>query len=287
MMNPQKVVIIGAPRSGTNMLRDLLVTLPSVGTWPCDEINYIWRHGNVYYPSDEFTREMATPKVKEYIRTQFDSLANSHQLEVVVEKTCANSLRVGFVDEVLPDARYIFIVRDGVDVVASAMLRWKAKLDIPYILKKTRYVPVSDLAYYASHYLANRVYRLLSKDKRLAFWGPKMNDMESLLSKYSLEQICALQWKTCVNKSENDLGKISSSRVLHVTYENFILNPKTEFVRIVEFMGRKIPENILDRVCGKVSVTSIGKGRASLTPVELNNILPLIKEELVCYGYDR
>jgi len=286
-MNPQKVVIIGAPRSGTNMLRDLLVTLHQVGTWPCDEINYIWRHGNVYYPSDEFTREMATPKVKQYIRNQFDRLAKSYQLDVVVEKTCANSLRVGFVDEVLPDAKYIFIVRDGVDVIASAMLRWKAKLDIPYILRKTRYVPVADLAYYASHYLANRVYRLVSKDKRLAFWGPRMKDMDSLLSQYSLQQICALQWKACVNNSEHELGKISSSRVLRVTYENFILNPKVEFLRIAEFMGRNIPENILERICEKVSVTSIGKGRASMTPVELNNILPLIKEELVCYGYDR
>ena len=42
----QPVVIIGAARSGTNMLRDVLVKLPGVGTWPCDEINYIWRHGN-------------------------------------------------------------------------------------------------------------------------------------------------------------------------------------------------------------------------------------------------
>ena len=32
---------------GHNMLRDVLTKLPGVATWPCDEINYIWRHGTV------------------------------------------------------------------------------------------------------------------------------------------------------------------------------------------------------------------------------------------------
>ncbi len=111
----EKIVIIGAPRSGTNMLRDLLVELPGVGTWPCDEINYIWRHGNVHHPSDVFTAEMASNGVKKYIRGHFDRYAQSHNLNILVEKTCANSLRVGFVDEVIPDAKYVFIVRDGLE----------------------------------------------------------------------------------------------------------------------------------------------------------------------------
>ena len=46
MSTDRDVVIIGAPRSGTNMLRDVLTSLPGFATWPCDEINLIWRHGN-------------------------------------------------------------------------------------------------------------------------------------------------------------------------------------------------------------------------------------------------
>ena len=57
----ENIVLVGAPRSGTNMLRDVLTALDGIGTWPCDEINYIWRHGNVRYPSDELPRENATP----------------------------------------------------------------------------------------------------------------------------------------------------------------------------------------------------------------------------------
>src|SRR6478672_3892385 len=126
----EKLVIIGAPRSGTNMLRDLICTLPGAGTWPCDEINFIWRHGNVRYPSDAFPDELATDRVRQYVRGSFDSVARSNRLDIVVEKTCANSLRVGFVDRIVPDARYIFLVRHGMDAVVSAAQRWRSKLDL-------------------------------------------------------------------------------------------------------------------------------------------------------------
>jgi len=62
------IIIVGAGRSGTNMLRDLLAQLPEFSTWPCDEINYIWRHGNRGFETDEFTREMADWKKPARIR---------------------------------------------------------------------------------------------------------------------------------------------------------------------------------------------------------------------------
>jgi len=44
------VIIIGAPRSGTNIIRDVIVTNNNFTTWPCDEINYVWRYKNLEYP---------------------------------------------------------------------------------------------------------------------------------------------------------------------------------------------------------------------------------------------
>lgn len=159
----QTVIIIGAPRSGTNMLRNMLIKLPGAGTWQCDEINYIWRHGNCRYPSDELEPEMATKKVKHYIRGHFNKIAQSQKLDMVIEKTCANSLRVNFVDQIFPDAKYIFIVRDGIDVVGSAMQRWKANLDISYVLQKVKYVPIADFPYYGRIYLVNRLFKFFLK----------------------------------------------------------------------------------------------------------------------------
>lgn len=281
----EKVVIIGAPRSGTNMLRDLLVELPGVGTWPCDEINYIWRHGNVRFPSDAFPPQMATPPVKAYIKGHFDRYAQRHGLNILVEKTCANSLRVGFVDEVIPDAKYIFIVRDGLDAVGSALIRWKAELDIPYLMKKMRYVPASDLPYYALRYFGNRLYRGFSGEKRLAVWGPVFDGMKNIFQNHSLDEACALQWAACVDSSERDLNRIPAERVIRVGYEDFVRNPVGEFARIANFLGQEVPSGFSDKLSSNVSSSSVGKGRVQLGAAGIERLTPLIKDTLSRHGY--
>jgi len=279
------VIIVGAPRSGTNMLRDILCKLDLVKTWPCDEINYIWRYGNASYPSDEIPVEKATPSVKKYIRKCFDNIHKKSSAKIILEKTCANSLRVPFVDEVIPEAKYIFIYRNGIDVVGSARLRWKASLNLSYILKKARYIPKLDLPYYAVRYLWARIYRLFSKQKRVAFWGPCIDDMESILKKYSLEEICGLQWKQCVESSEEAFSKMSPEKVIRLKYESFVQNPKDEMKRILTFLKLQYSQEDLENIIKDVSVSSLNKGRRSLGNVQVKKLENLLSDTLRQYGY--
>ena len=279
------IIIIGAPRSGTNMLRDILVKLPGVGTWPCDEINYIWRHGNMWYPSDELPAEMANDTVKKYVNDQVELLAEKLELDTVIEKTCANSLRVGFVDKVIPTAKYIYIVRDGMDVVGSALKRWRAKIDFKYIIKKARYVPFSDVPYYAYKFITNRFFQMFSGEKRLAFWGPVMNNTTELLKKHTLLEVCAMQWKACVDNAEHDLKRIPDERKIFIKYEDFVNNPIGEYKRLANFIGKPTTSEIEHEVQSMVKSGSVGKGRSELSIDEQKNVHELICEQLDKYGY--
>lgn len=282
----QPVIIIGAGRSGTNMLRDILTELPGFGTWPCDEINYIWRHGNVRYPNDEFTVDLATPVVRKYIRGVFSRLAKKRKLSYVVEKTCANSLRVGFVNRVIPNAKYIFIVRDGRDVVASALKRWEAPLDISYVAKKARFVPITDMPYYGVRFLWNRIYRLLSPEKRLAFWGPRFKGMEEMLRTRSLPEVCAMQWIRCVDKAERELKQfVPSDRVIKLHYEDFVKNPHNEIKRLAAFLNIDVNEELIHQLTHGVSSKSVGKWKKDLDQKVLENIIPLLRKILKRHGY--
>lgn len=285
-MTYQTLVIIGAPRSGTNMLRDTLCKFQGVETWPCDEINYIWRHGNVRENTDEFDDALARPKVKSFIRGKFNKLAKQTKSKLIVEKTCANSLRVPFIDAVLPETKYIFIYRDGVDVVGSAKKRWKAKLDIPYVLQKVRYVPLSDLPYYALRYFWNRLYKLTSRSKRLSFWGPQFKGLEKALSKHSLEEVCALQWKRCVDLSEEAFSKLPLDKVVRVSYEDFVSNPELELTKILKFLGINFDESMVKHAVSGISMTSVGKGRKGLNADQKRNVENLISDSLKRYGYE-
>ena len=279
------VVIIGAPRSGTNMLRDVLTSLDGIGTWPCDEINYIWRHGNIRYPSDELPATKATQAIETYIRNQFEAIRRAQKVAVVVEKTCANCLRVPFVDSVLPDAKYIYIYRDGIDATGSAKLRWTAKLDIPYLMEKVRYVPLSDLPYYGLRYLWSRIYRFFSKEKRLAFWGPKLNDMDQVLQTYSLNEVCAIQWQRCVDQADAALSAMPEGKVVRVKYEELVSHPARELARILDFLGYQASEELVVDVVKGVSSKSLGKGRKALGEDEVRRLEALVGESLKRYGY--
>lgn len=284
-MSNMDIIIIGAPRSGTNMLRDVLTSFDNVSTWPCDEINYIWRHGNVRYPSDEIPANNSTPAIQNYIQQHFSNIRQKGSANIVVEKTCANSLRVPFIDSVMPNAKYIYIYRDGIDATGSAKERWTAELDIPYILEKVRFVPKTDLPYYGLRYFWARVYRLVSREKRLAFWGPALDNMPDILANHTLNEVCALQWQRCVEKAEQAFSQMPAEKVVRVRYEDFVREPVQELTRILEFMGKEVEVDKVAQAVKGVSSRSLGKGRKALGEEEVANLEALVGETLKRYDY--
>lgn len=279
------IIIIGAARSGTNMLRDIITQLPGFGTWLCDEINYIWRHGNAHYSNDEFSVEQASVSVKKFIRRAFARVARKQGLRYVVEKTCANSLRVAFVEKVFPDAKFIFIVRDGRDAVASAMKRWAAPLDIPYLLKKARYLPVTDAPYYVIRYFWNRIFRVFSSEKRVSFWGPRFKGMEEMLKTKSLPEICGAQWARSVQLATKAFGSMESKKVLRIKYEDFVSSPVSQLKLIAEFLGVDLKDGQASHMVSSVSDSSVGKWKNDLNAKTMEKIMHYIKPELKEYGY--
>ena len=245
----------------------------------------IWRYGNASYPSDEIPPELATSAVNKYIRKKFSDIQKKYNSQIVVEKTCASSLRVPFINAIFPDAKYIFIYRDGIDVTGSAKDRWTADLNLAYLLKKIQFVPIRDLPYYGLRYIWARIYRFFSKENRLAFWGPALENMQTILNNFSLEEVCALQWQHCVEKANKDLSVLPHERVCRVKYESFVRDPKNELLRILNFVDFNTCEQQLEQAILNVSEKSIGKGHSLLEKKEVQNLQNLIGDTLNSFGY--
>lgn len=276
------IVILGAARSGTNILRDALCNIPGVGTWPCDEINYIWRFGNRSHPHDEFDAERILPKTRNFIHSAFRKQSRRQNLRFLVEKTCANSLRVHFVRSLFPQAKFLFIIRDGRDVVASARLRWNAKLDWRYTFRKVMYVPKSDLPHYAVSYAKNRLFRMFAGQGRLATWGPRYSHIQEHLSELTLEQVCAHQWSESVRKADADLQQLPAEQFLTIKYEELTADPDTVMTRIASFLEiptHKISWNSM------VHSQSVGQWPKRLTMEMQDSIRPIVEPTLEQWGY--
>ena len=271
------VIIIGAARSGTNMLRDVLCSLPGITTWPCDEIPYIWRHGNREHPDDEFSPAMARPDVQRYILNQFRRIRNP-STRVVVEKTCANSLRVGFVSHALPDARLVVITRQGHDAIASAMKRWTAGFDWRYSLAKACYLPLSDVPALASSFCRNRINRLVTADRRLKLWGPIFKGMRELPPDIPLIDLATLQWRRCMERTAEDLARLPSSRFIRIDYEEFVCSPTASLAAILEFLQIAASADQVEAAVQGVHRTSIRKAAQTLSAADLARIDELMAE---------
>ena len=288
---PDVAIIVGAPRSGTNMLRDVLTSLDGFATWPCDEINLMWKHGNLEVPHDELAPEHARPEVVRYLRKQFRKIGRKYGAHTVVEKTCATSLRVGFASAIFPDARFIFIRRDGVDAAPSAMKRWNAPFDANYTLKKVRWVPRRDLPSHFADFVSKKVAQRRAGHsgrgdadlKVSTWWGPRPADFRDIQRDHSLDEAATIQWKRCVDRTMADLERIPEKQVLEVVYEDFVRDPAPELMRILTFLGH--PEAMRETAVARVSAESVGKGRGELGAEAAARLDAIAHQSLEKLGY--
>ena len=278
------VVIIGAGRSGTNMLRDVLTAIPGIATWPCDEIQPIWRHSNLNHPTDAFTADMANASVTRFIRQAFiRQWKASNRPRFLVEKTCANTLRLPFLVAILPEAHFVVITRHGEDVVPSAMARWQGHLEVPplsYFAAKARFIPLIDVPSYGARFLSNRVDKLRGKSTRLRAWGPIWSGFDPN-SEAPLDEICADQWVACVGATRRDISAMPNA-ASHTSYEAFLGDPEVETAKILAAIGYGTDIPDLSLATATVRRQETGRGPRDQLSQAVKSIL---EQECLAHGY--
>ncbi len=270
----QIVFIIGAARSGTRLLRDLIALHPEVDCVPYD-INFIWRLGNEGLPHDELTSELATTEVIKRIRAKMFRYHRNGK--VLLEKTVSNCLRVPFVLKVFPEARMIHLLRDGVDVVESAFRQWTAPPDWIYIFKKAMQYPFKDAFRYAAQYAWKTAGKLfIQSHRQKAPWGPLYQGIHQDLTEKSFLEICAIQWSRCVQKAWEDLSKQPPDKLITVHYEALVSNTLDELQKIGGFLhldpAPYQSQPYRDIICQK----NIGKGMLYLNEAQRALIQPYL-----------
>jgi len=282
---PRPLVIVGAPRSGTNALRDALCRLPGFHTWPCDELNPLWRTRNRNLPTDELTPGDARPEVTTTIRRAFAARQRVNPAAQVVEKTCANSLRLGFVHAVIPEACYVEIVRDGRDAASSAVERWGASLDLGYTLRKLRFVPPGDLAAVAATSLRQRLQRSRPTEAAISTWGPRWEGMDAMLARNAtLEAVSAAQWRACVEGAERFFAENQDVQVLRLRYEDFVTDPASTLRAICAFSESAASQAEIAAATEGIHAKSVGRWKRTLLADD-TEALEILAPGLSARGY--
>ena len=224
------IVLIGAARSGTKILRDVLSQAAGVGAVPYD-IPFVWRDGHDRAAGDRLDPDSLTPGNSRFIASYVDKYCAGDP-PAVVEKTVGNALRVPYVHRVFPDADFVHLIRDGLDVVESTSRQWTAPADHRYLVGKLRHFPVRRLPTYGFDYVRSQMKRS-SAAGHVASWGVRYPGMQQDLLTDDLLTVCARQWRWCVDTATEDFNSLGINPV-QVQYEDFVERPAETLERVCD-----------------------------------------------------
>ena len=279
LYNYQPIILIGAGRSGTKIIRDVLGSHTDIDIIPFD-VNYIWRIGLKQAQDDSIEPNQLTLSNRKRIIGQFNKLSKGSKF--LLEKTVSNSLRVPYVLKVFPNARFIHLIRDGRDVTESVLRQWGEVREMSYILKKLKTFPIWYAFSYLLEYGINWLsFRLGKKGKDHYIWGVKYPGYKKDLDNLSKLEVCAKQWKVCVETSERQLEALPHESVLKVKYEDLVTHPDKFLPIIGEFIG--LDNTLFD--AKRLNPGNIHKYKSAFNPSQLKKVNNIIGQTLTQLNY--
>jgi hypothetical protein len=267
----QPIFIIGAPRSGTSLLYAILRKSSALKHWP-GESHEIWEAD--YHPalrgwgSNELRADDITEEAAARIRRSFFLVAGTkHRL---LDKTPRNALRVPFVNALFPDARFIYIKRDGRENINSLINAWRTPRYRTYELPEPHAIPGVDPKWWKFV-----LYPGWREDRS----GP-------------LEVVTAQQWIHSNEHAIKGFEGVDDERVLDLRYEDLVEEPVEQVGRVMSFLDIAYEGAVREKAAA-TSTTPIntvtppepGKWRKE-NPTEIEAVTDLIRPTMDRMGYE-
>lgn len=281
----QVIIIVGAARSGTKYLRDILSAAPNAVKVPYD-INYIWRFHSENHPDDALPPELLTENKAEFIRSNIFRLAGSHgdSSHVLFEKTVGTTLRLPFAYAVFPDAKFVHLIRDGRAVTESAMRMWQEPPNWGKLLEKFRGIPLANLGY-AFWFLGNFLSGIFSGRGGGKIWGPRYPGIEDdIAGKLNLVRICAKQWHASVDLALEGLKMVPAAQQIQIRYDQLVSGSE-KLEEVARFCGLTDIDEIIGTHIARVDSKADNKWQTALSDQQKIQMSELLAPMLQQLGY--
>lgn len=231
--------VVGAPRSGTSLLGDLIGALP--------EFSYHYEppivKAAVRYLHEQRWNEKFARRVFRAIYSGLLERSGETHLRLA-EKTPQNSVIVAFLARTFPDAQFLHIVRDGRD----AALSYAEK---PWLTEKGRKSGQRETGGYPFGPFAR-------------FWvePDRRDEFESTSDLHR----CIWAWRAHCAAARRDGSKLDAARWLEIRYEDLTAQPRVIGERILDFLSITASESRskLLNALAKVRPDSVGRHRTAL-----------------------
>ena len=231
-----------------------------------DEFRHPRDHG---WDSDARTAAQVTAREREYVYCAVRLFVRHDRF---VDKTPENCLRIGYLNELFPDAVFVFLHRAAAANVSSLMEGWRAR---PRFVKYRLPETLNGLG-------------TLSGDRWSFVLVPGWRELRDA----SLEEICARQYVACNEAALAARSGIDDSRWLDMSYEDLVDDPVRVLGDLYRRLGLVFTDDAAQFATGlhrshartTISAPRPGKWRdENLEAVE--RVLPLLAEIEQRLGY--
>ncbi|MBD63298.1 MAG: hypothetical protein CMD68_04370 [Gammaproteobacteria bacterium] len=279
------LIVVGAGRSGTTLIREALMQHKDVVSFEF-EMNALWKYGNEHIDHDMLNVEQHyTDSVSEYIKNEFAQKSFECEGLRVLDKTVANVMRLAYIQEVLPGAKILHVIRDGRSVSASAMARWSAKHPASYFIKKLKTVPLRSLPWFIFNFMKSKYLSFIRGNVRRQTWGSRWPGFDHDVAELPLAAICAKQWVLQVEAALAQKTLLKPNTYMEIRYEELVRNPEMVFDKVRCFFELDYDENFSSWVKSTVDDTRTDKWNKDLDEEQLDQVLEHSSHLLKSLGY--
>jgi hypothetical protein len=151
----------------------------------------------------------------------------------IIDKTPPNCFRVEYLAKLYPDAKFIYITRDGLDNTSSLMNAWRSKQKFQFRYRK-----------YLEEYLkpldgvqgSRSVKYFDIQGYQSDVWKFAMPPGWEAYRDKTLAEACAFQWFKTHEYALNSLSKLAPERVIRFKFEDLMAEPHHSIEKLCSFL---------------------------------------------------
>ena len=237
------IFIIGCGRSGTTLLGELFAAHPAVRyryepyhRWaamdPVTDFLQLYSRG-------EHHCLLGADAVTVTARRRFTRLMSAPPGYAFVEKSPINALRIGYLDAVAPEARFVHIVRDGIDVTRSIERMAAVTRRMAFRPPLNEWWGVGEAKWTA-----------LVRDGQAAGYYP-----DEVCQLTTDAQRGAYEWLLSLREVEGWRARLGS-RFVELRYRDLADDPGTTLRMMMDDVGLSCPDSWLEQATARVSAAS-------------------------------
>jgi len=249
-----------------------------------NEPRHVWVWGNAYRRDDVLTAKDARPLVKRHIRRVFSNFLERSGKPRLLEKTPSNCLRLPFIQQVFPDARFVHIFRDGRAVLRSTRKMQSAQPAGHWVVKRIAGTPPWEWPALAPRFWRTFGARALGRPMR--YWGPCPPGWRRWVEDDPRHVILAKQWVGSVEATLEFRDTAQPEHWLDIRYEDLVADPIVQLRRVLAFADLREDPDHLERVRQVVDPTRQAKWRTEVEDSVLEDTRSVFEPVLGRLGYD-